>query len=457
MLTSEEILQTIRMLREEHLDIRTITLGISLHDCALGSTKKISRAIYKKITKLAKNLNAVCNELSQEYGVPIINKRLAVSPVSEFKSLTKSSEYIILGKTLDRAAQDAGIDLIGGYTLLAPKKLTPQGVVFLNSIPEVLSKTDRVCASVHLASSHAGINMDGVRKIGEIIKETAKKTAKQGGIGCAKLVIFANMPEDNPFMAGAYLGSNEPESTINVGISGPGAIRRALMEELKDKPDLSLGELAEIIKKTSFKITRVGELIGMETAKRLNIPFGIVDLSLAPTPTPGDSVGEILQCLGIKHIGSPGTTAALSLLTDAVKKGGAFASSSIGGLSGAFIPVSEDAVLSRAVKEGSLSLEKLEAMTAICSVGLDMIPLPGNIKASTLSAIIADELSIGVINHKSAACRLIPVPGKKAGQKVVWGGLFGESYILPVTKYETSEKFIKRGGKIPAPLTSLKN
>ncbi len=457
MLSSEEIIRTIEMLKNENLDVRTVTLGISLRDCASQSANDLCIRIHDKIRKHAGNLVCVCDGVAEKYGIPIVNKRLAVTPIAAVAETLGRDGYVAVSHTLDTAAREVGVNFIGGYSALVQKGFTRGDRHLIDTIPEVLAATERVCASVNVASTRAGINMDGVSLMGAAIKETSLRTADRDGFGCAKLVVFANMPEDNPFMAGAYLGYGEPETVINVGVSGPGVVKKELERALKTGKKLTLGDLSEIIKKTSFRVTRVGELIAREVAQELGVSFGIVDLSLAPTPTVGDSVGEILQCLGLESIGVPGSTAALALLNDAVKKGGAFASSSVGGLSGAFIPVSEDLNISHAVKKGYLSLEKLEAMTAVCSVGLDMIALPGKVDADTLSAILADEMAIGIINHKTAGVRLIPVPGKEVGEKAVFGGLFGEAYIMEIRNMNRSSGFVRFGGRIPAPITSIKN
>ncbi len=457
MFSSEEIIRTLEMLKNENLDVRTVTLGISLRDCVRASVEELCEKIQIKIKRYAQDLVPTCDQIARKYGIPIVNKRLAVTPIAAVAESLQERDYITVARTLDKTAQEVGVNFIGGYSALVQKGFTKGDRFLINTIPEVLASTERVCASVNVASTKAGINMDAVLLMGQAIKETALRTADRDGFGCAKLVVFANMPEDNPFMAGAYLGYGEPECVINVGVSGPGVVKKELERALQSSKKLSLGDLSEVIKKTSFRVTRVGELIAREVAQALKVDFGIVDLSLAPTPTVGDSVGEILQCLGIASIGVPGSTAALALLNDAVKKGGAFASSSVGGLSGAFIPVSEDLNLSQAVKNGYLSLEKLEALTAVCSVGLDMIALPGKVDAETLAAIIADEMAIGVINHKTTAVRLIPVPGKDVGDKAIFGGLFGETYIVNVQHPNCSSHFVRFGGRIPAPITSINN
>jgi uncharacterized protein (UPF0210 family) len=457
MLSSAEIIRTVEMLKNENLDVRTVTLGISLRDCVSASSEDLCMRIRRKIQKHARDLVSACDRISKKYGIPIVNKRLAVTPIAAVAESLGREDYLAVARTLDQAAEEVGVNFIGGYSALVQKGLTKGDRNLIDTLPEVLSSTERVCASVNAASTRAGINMDAVWLMGQAIKETSLRTAKRDGFGCAKLVVFANMPEDNPFMAGAYLGYGEPECVINVGVSGPGVVKKELERAVQTGKKLTLGDLSEIIKKTSFRVTRVGELIAREVAQSLEVSFGIVDLSLAPTPTVGDSVGEILQCLGLDSIGVPGSTAALALLNDAVKKGGAFASSSVGGLSGAFLPVSEDLNLSAAVRQGYLSLEKLEAMTAVCSVGLDMIAIPGKVDASTIAAILADEMAIGVVNHKTTAVRLIPVPGKEVGEKAVFGGLFGEAHIMEVRNMNRSSAFVTFGGRIPAPITSINN
>ena len=457
MLSSEEIIRTIEMLKNENLDVRTVTLGISLRDCVSSKAEELCSKIRAKIKRVAGEMVAVCDRISDKYGIPIVNKRLAVTPIAAVAEGLDRGEYITVARTLDQVAGEVGVNFIGGYSALVQKGFTTGDRNLIATLPAVLSSTAHICASVNVASTQAGINMDAVSLMGQAIKDISIATAEQDGFGCAKLVVFANMPEDNPFMAGAYLGYGEPEAVINVGVSGPGVVKRELERALQSGTKLTLGDLSEIIKKTSFRVTRVGELIAREVAALLGVSFGIVDLSLAPTPMVGDSVGEIIQCLGIKTIGAPGSTAALAMLNDAVKKGGAFASSSVGGLSGAFIPVSEDVNLSEAVGSGHLCLEKLEAMTAVCSVGLDMIAIPGRVDAGTIAAIIADEMAIGVFNHKTTAVRLIPVPGKGVGDKAVFGGLFGEAHIIEVRNIDCSSVFTGFGGRIPAPITSIRN
>ena len=457
MLRTDEILSTIQMLHAEHLDLRTVTFALNIDDCAAPSAEHVCRKVREKILGRASRLVEICNRVGGKYGIPVTNKRLAISPVSHLIAGHGHGAALQIARTLDDAAEKIGVDLVGGFTALVHKGITRADAVVMESLPEVLSKTKRVCASVNVASRRAGINMDAIHQMGHILLDIAQATASQQGFGCAKLVIFANIPEDNPFMAGAYMGEGEPEATVNIGVSGPGVVCSALRRRLLLGDKLTLGDLAEEIKITSFRVTRVGELIGREVAMELGVPFGIVDLSLAPTPTVGDSVGDILKTLGLAKIGAPGSTAAVAMLNDAVKKGGAFASSSVGGMSGAFIPVTEDAALAEAVELGHLRLEKLEAMTAVCSVGLDMIPIPGDTPSETIAAIIADEMAIGVINNKTTGVRLIPVPGGKAGDKVEFGGLFGSATIMPVHNSGASDDFVHFGGRIPAPIQSLSN
>jgi uncharacterized protein (UPF0210 family) len=457
MLSEREVLSTLEMLRNEHLDVRTVTLGISLLDCASHDEDRFREQIHAKISTLARDLVRICDEVGDKYGIPVVNKRIAVSPMAVAGAPFSSGQLVNIAHTLDMSAEEVSVDFIGGFSALVEKGFTKSDLALIEAIPEALSKTERVCASVNVASTRAGINMDAVYLMGQAIKAAAECTAQSDGLACAKLGVFANIPQDIPFMAGAYLGVGEPGAVINVGVSGPGVVRRAIDRARHADPALTLGQLAEIIKRTAFKVTRVGELIGREVAEQLDVPFGVADLSLAPTPNVGDSVGEIFQSLGLTSIGVPGSTAVLALLNDAVKKGGAFASSSVGGLSGAFIPVSEDINISEAARLGFLSLEKLEAMTSVCSVGLDMVALPGNTSAETLAAIIADEMAIGVINRKTTAARLIPVPGKKAGEKAYFGGLLGEATIISVQSRGGSENFVRLGGRIPAPIQSLVN
>ncbi|MDK2820198.1 MAG: uncharacterized protein PWP31_163 [Clostridia bacterium] len=449
----DEILETIRMVKVEHLDIRTVTLGISLQDCITTSMEKTCQRIYDKVTRSAKRLNAEVERVVANYGIPVANKRIAVTPIAQIgQSISDSNSFIPIAQILDRAAKEIGIDFIGGFSSLVHKGFTKGDRILFNSLPEALSTTERVCASINVASSKTGINIDAISDLSKLIKEIAYLTANQDGFGCTKLVTFCNAPEDNPFMAGAFHGVGEPEFVINVGISGPGAV----LAVLRKNPHVDLRELTRLIKNTAFKITRIGELVGKEVANRLNIPFGIVDLSLAPTNAQGDSVAEILEAIGLERCGCPGTTAALALLNDAVKKGGAMAASYVGGLSGAFIPVSEDNGMIRAVQDGSMTIEKLEALTAVCSVGLDMFAIPGDTPAETIAGIIADEAAIGVINNKTTAVRVIPVPNKKPGDMVEFGGLLGRAPIMSINRFSPKDMF-KRGGHIPSPLQALGN
>ena len=452
MINSREIQETIRMIESENFDIRTITMGISLKDCADSDGKSSRKKIYDKITFYAEHLVKVGEDISLEYGVPIINKRISVTPISIIAESSGDEDYTAYAKTLDKEARALGVNFIGGFSSLVHKGYTKGDTWLIASIPESLASTERVCASVNVATTRAGINMDAIAHMGEIIKETAHLTKERDSIGCAKLVLFANAVEDNPFMAGAFHGLGEPECAINIGISGPGVIMAAI-EKVKDA---NFDTLAETIKRTAFKITRLGQLVAVEASQRLNVPFGIVDLSLAPTPAIGDSVARILEEMGLEACGAPGTTAALALLNDAVKKGGTMASSHVGGLSGAFIPVSEDEGMMDAVKKGSLSIDKLEAMTCICSVGLDMIAIPGNTPSETIAAIVADEAAIGVMNNKTTAVRIIPVWGKNIGDTAEFGGLLGKAPIMGVSKF-SSTTFIRRGGRIPSPINSLRN
>lgn len=452
MINTREIIETIRMIDDQHLDIRTITMGISLLDCIDSSAERACEKIYEKITRLAKDLVKTGEDISNRYGIPIINKRISVTPIAMIAGASDADNYVMFAETLDRAAKTTGVNFIGGFSALVHKGFTKGDRILIESIPEALAKTERVCSSVGVATTKAGINMDAVKIMGQTIKKTAELTADNDSFGCAKLVVFANAVEDNPFMAGAFHGVGEGDCVINVGVSGPGVVKAAL-EKAKGK---DFGTIADVIKKTAFKITRMGQLVAQEASRRLDVPFGIVDLSLAPTPEVGDSVAYILEEMGLEKCGTHGTTAALALLNDAVKKGGVMASSYVGGLSGAFIPVSEDAGMIAAAECGALSLDKLEAMTCVCSVGLDMIAIPGDTSAETVSAIIADEAAIGVINQKTTAVRIIPVIGKGVGETVEFGGLLGYAPIMPVHKYSSCD-FVNRGGRIPAPIHSLKN
>jgi len=457
MLTEREILSTLEMLENEHLDLRTVTLGINLLDCASHDLKRFQDNVLFKINDLAGGLVRTCDAVGNKYGIPVVNKRISVSPIAVAAAPFSSSQMIDIAHTLNRAAQEVNVDFIGGFSALVEKGIAKGDRALIDAIPEALAGTERVCASINVASTRAGINMDAVYLMGQKIKRAASLTARRDGIACAKLCVFANIPQDIPFMAGAYLGIGESDAVINVGVSGPGVVKKAIDRALDADPRMDLGQLSELIKRTAYKVTRVGELIGREVAANLNIRFGVVDLSLAPTPNVGDSVGEIFQSLGLLSIGVPGTTAALALLNDAVKKGGAFASSHVGGLSGAFIPVSEDLNISESAAAGHLTLEKLEAITSVCSVGLDMVALPGDTSDETLAAIIADEMAIGVINKKTTATRLIPVPGKNAGDKAHFGGLLGQAVIIPVNNSRGANRFIRLGGRIPAPIQSLVN
>ena len=452
MLNFQDILSTQDMIDKRHLDIRTITMGISLLDCTDTDVDRCAQKIYEKIVRRAENLVKVGQEIEWEFGIPIVNKRIAVTPISLVGSSCQTDSYVPLAIAMDRAAETCGVNFIGGFTALVQKGATVADEILMNSIPEALKATSRVCASVNVGSTRAGINMDAVAKMGKIIKKTAEVTADHDGLGCAKLVVFANAVEDNPFMAGAFHGVGEPECVLNVGVSGPGVVYHAL-QGIKGQP---FDVVAETVKKTAFRITRMGQMVGVEASNRLGVPFGIVDLSLAPTPAVGDSVARILEEMGLEVCGTHGTTAALALLNDAVKKGGVMASNHVGGLSGAFIPVSEDEGMIAAAECGTLTLSKLEAMTCVCSVGLDMIAVPGDTSAATISAIIADEAAIGMINTKTTAVRIIPAPGKVVGDRVEMGGLLGSAPVMPVID-KSSEDFIARGGRIPAPLQSLKN
>ena len=452
MINTNEILDTIHMIDQQHLDIRTITMGISLLDCADPDPKAACQKIYDKITRRAEHLVATGEAIEREFGIPIVNKRISVTPMALVAGASETSSYVPFAVAMDSAAKTAGVDFIGGFSALVQKGATPADRKLISSIPEALAITDYVCSSVNVGSTKAGINMNAVGVMGRVIKETAERTAERGGFGCAKLVVFCNAVEDNPFMAGAFHGVGEPDCIINVGVSGPGVVYHAL-QAVKGQ---SFDVVAETVKKTAFHITRMGQLVAQEASKRLNVPFGVVDLSLAPTPAIGDSVARILEEMGLETCGGHGTTAALALLNDAVKKGGVMASSSVGGLSGAFIPVSEDEGMIAAAEAGTLCLDKLEAMTCVCSVGLDMIAVPGDTPAETIAAIIADEAAIGMVNNKTTAVRLLPAPGKTVGDRIEMGGLLGSAPVMPVHP-ESSADFIARGGWIPAPLHSLKN
>ena len=450
MIQTSEILQTLQMIDHQKLDVRTITMGISLFSCVTDDEKKLCDNVYDRITRRAEHLVSTGEQIESEFGVPIVNKRISVTPVALITGAVRHPEKVALA--LDRAAKETGVNFIGGYSALVHKDMTEADLRLIESIPEALSTTDFLCSSVNVGSTRAGINMDAVRRMGEVVKQTAARTADKGGLGCAKLVVFCNAVEDNPFMAGAFHGPGEGDCAVSVGVSGPGAVKVAL-ESVKGRP---FDDVAETIKRTAFHITRIGQLVALEASRRLNVPFGIVDLSLAPTPAVGDSVAAILEEMGLEVCGTHGTTAALALLNDAVKKGGVMASSHVGGLSGAFIPLSEDIGMIHAAERGALSLEKLEAMTCVCSVGLDMIAIPGDTTAETISAIIADEAAIGMVNCKTTAVRVIPAPGTKVGDNVEFGGLLGRAPVIPLREFSAAE-FIHRGGRIPAPLHSLKN
>ena len=460
MLSEREVINTLNMLRNEHLDVRTVTLGVSLFDCVSHDIDLFTGNVKAKLHRYASQLVNVCNEVGDKYGIPVVNKRISVSPIAVVGAPFGLEGMVRVCQALDEAAKEAGVDFLGGFSALVEKGFAKGDRALIEALPEALASTDRICSSINVASSRSGINMDAVALMGEQILKVAQATADRGGLGCAKLVVFANIPQDVPFMAGAYLGVGEPDVVINVGVSGPGVVKKAIDRALEHSRDggkpMTLLDVAEVIKRTAYKVTRVGEMIGTEVAQRLGLPFGVADLSLAPTPAVGDSVGEIFQSVGLSSIGAPGTTAVLAMLNDAVKKGGAFASSSVGGLSGAFIPVSEDSSIEAAATSGLLSLEKLEAMTSVCSVGLDMIAIPGDTPASTISGLIADEMAIGMINHKTTAVRVIPVPGKGVGEEVSFGGLLGKAAIIPVPRGDASA-FIGLGGRIPAPIHSLKN
>ncbi len=453
MIEEQNILETINMIRLYNLDIRTVTLALSLRDCISEDINKVCDNIYNKIKKYAKNLVSYADELADEYSIPIINKRISVTPISLIGESCTSPDYVKIAKTLDAAAKEVGVNFVGGFSALVEKGMTKGDELLIESIPQALAQTQRVCSSVNVASSKAGINMDAVLKMAKIIKEASLLTKDQDCIGAAKLVVFCNVPSDNPFMAGAFCGIGESEAALNVGVSGPGVVRAAVLA-MDNKADMS--ELANKIKQTAYKITSTGELIGRKLSKRLNIPFGVIDLSLAPTPAVGDSVAGIFQAMGLEHAGAHGTTAALAMLNDAVKKGGIMASSHVGGLSGAFIPVSEDAGMIEAAQKKYININKLEAMTSVCSVGLDMIAIPGDTNESTIAGIIADEMAIGMINKKTTAVRIIPAIGKKAGEIVHFGGLLGEAPIMPVSNL-SAETFVNRGGRIPAPIHSMNN
>lgn len=454
MINISEVFETNKMIEQENLDVRTITMGISLLDCADKDLEVTCKKIYDKITTLARDLVKTGEEISREFAIPIVNKRISITPISLVGGACCKipGDYVQIAKTLDRAAKEVGVNFLGGYSAVVSKGMTKSDELLIRSIPKAMACTERICSSVNVGSTKTGINMDAVRLMGDIIRETAEETKEQDSLGCAKLVVLCNAPDDNPFMAGAFHGVSEADAIINVGVSGPGVVKYAL-EQI---PDANFEVLCETIKKTAFKITRVGQLVAQEASKRLGIPFGIIDLSLAPTPAIGDSVADILQCIGVDRAGAPGTTAALALLNDQVKKGGVMASSYVGGLSGAFIPVSEDQGMIDAVNEGALTIEKLEAMTCVCSVGLDMIAIPGDTPATTIAGIIADEAAIGMVNQKTTAVRVIPVIGKSVGETVEFGGLLGYAPIMPVNTF-ACDRFVNRAGRIPAPIHSFKN
>ncbi len=458
MLHDRDIYKSLDILNNANLDVRTVTLGISLFDCVSHDIDILISNIQKKIRHHARELVPICNKIGNKYGIDVVNKRISISPVAVIAAPFQEEDIVKIAKALDRVAQEVGVDFIGGFSALVEKGMTPSDRALIRAIPEAMTVTDRICASVNVASTREGINMDAVNMMAAAIRQAAGKTADRDGLACAKICVFSNIPPDMPFMAGAYLGVGEPDAVINVGVSGPGVVKNEIENALASQKDsLDLGKLAELIKTTACKVTRVGELIGREVAQELDIPFGICDLSLAPTPTVGDSVGEIFQSLGLESIGLPGSTALLAMLNDAVKKGGAFASSHVGGLSGAFIPVSEDLNIAHAAETGLLSIEKLEAMTAVCSVGLDMVAIPGDTSEQVLAGIIADEMAIGMINSKTTATRIIPVPGKKAGDKAFFGGLLGHATIIDVKNRTGQNAFVAFGGRIPAPIHSLKN
>ena len=459
MLRSDQILATVEMIQKENLDVRTVTMGINLLDCRHPSVARTCKNIEERITARAGNFVETCNFISRKLGIPIVNKRIAITPIALVGAGYEKDDFIEIAHSLDRAAAGVGVDILGGFSAQVEKGMTETDRQYILSLPEALNATDRLCASINVASSQKGINMDALTMLGQSVKDIAEATREQNGFGAAKFVVFCNQPGDNPFMAGAIHGIEEADTVLNIGVSGPGVIARSLERLIssRDTSTLGLDEIAEEIKQTTFRVTRCGELVGRQVSELLGIEFGVVDLSLAPTPTIGDSVGEILKILGVDAIGAPGSTAILAMLNDAVKKGGIFASKTVGGLSGAFIPVMEDALLAEAVGDGSLCLEKLEAMTCVCSVGLDMIAIPGSVDAATISAIMADEMALGMVNHKTTAVRIIPVPGKEVGENVSFGGLFGASPVLAVRNVGKSARFVSWGGRIPAPIHSFQN
>ncbi len=457
MLNEKDIISTLMMVREQNLDLRTVTVGINLTDCVSHDLETFKRKIYDKITRYAGQLVASCNRIERRYGIEVANKRISISPIGVVGAPFSSEQLVEVAVTLDKAAHELGVDFIGGFTALVEKGMSKGDQALIEAIPQALTETQRICSSVNVASTRAGINMDAILKMGQIIKQAAELTADDDGLAAAKFVVFANIPQDVPFMAGAYLGIGEADAVVSVGVSGPGVVKAALEKALAEDENMDLSRAADVIKQTAARLTRAGELVGREVAQLLNLPFGIVDLSLAPTPNRNDSVGEIFEAIGIPAFGAPGSTAFLSMLNDAVKKGGAFASSHVGGLSGAFIPVCEDLTIAESAANGTLSLEKLEAMTAVCSVGLDMVAIPGDTSAEMISAIIADEMAIGVINKKTTAARLIPAPGKKAGDIVRFGGLLGEGPVMAVNMGSHENRFVRLGGRMPAPIQSLVN
>lgn len=457
MLNPNDIISTLQMVREENLDLRTVTIGINLTDCVSDDIERFKRNIYNKITQTASKLVSTCQRIERRYGIEVANKRISISPIAVVAAPFNTAQMVEIALTLDKAADELGVDFIGGFSALVEKGMSVGDKALINAIPQALTESKRICSSVNVASTRAGLNMDAIKHMGSIIKQAANMTADDDGLAAAKLVVFANIPQDVPFMAGAYLGIGEADAVVSVGVSGPGVVKAALERAMTEEQGMDLSRAADVIKQTAARLTRAGELVGREVAQELGLPFGIVDLSLAPTPNKNDSVGEIFEAVGLPAIGAPGSTAFLAMLNDAVKKGGAFASSHVGGLSGAFIPVCEDLTIAESARQGTLSLEKLEAMTAVCSVGLDMVALPGGTSEEMISAIIADEMAIGVINKKTTAARLIPAPGKKAGDHVVFGGLLGEGPVMAVNMGSQENRFVRLGGRIPAPIQSLVN
>lgn len=457
MLNPKDIISTLQMVREENLDLRTVTIGINLTDCVSDDIGRFKRNIYDKITTTANKLVSTCKRIERRYGIEVANKRISISPIAVVAAPFNSAQMVEIALILDKAADELGVDFIGGFSALVEKGMAAGDKALIDAIPQALTESKRICSSVNVASTRAGLNMDAIKHMGVIIKQAAEMTADDDGLAAAKLVVFANIPQDVPFMAGAYLGIGEADAVVSVGVSGPGVVKAALERAMTEEQGMDLSRAADVIKQTAARLTRAGELVGREVAQELGLPFGIVDLSLAPTPNKNDSVGEIFEAIGLPAIGAPGSTAFLAMLNDAVKKGGAFASSHVGGLSGAFIPVCEDLTIAESARQGTISLEKLEAMTAVCSVGLDMVALPGDTSEEMISAIIADEMAIGVINKKTTAARLIPAPGKKAGDHVVFGGLLGEGPVMAVNMGSQENRFVRLGGRIPAPIQSLVN